>query len=151
MCLDQLLTSKLHNIFNLRNRITKKIAILLDFYLSLPGKHLHRIKLLHIWRRVSLVIGYGRLCSSVTTNFSHTYFHEVSTVKPGPMNGESRPIVVEMVQLRLRNNRLQSRNPRELLIVLEELREYTSTYQKEKRKNVNIYPFGLGNFDRIST
>ena len=49
---SQLLTLKIHSVFNLRNKIIKEIAILL-ISIFLHGKILHCLILLHIWHMIS--------------------------------------------------------------------------------------------------
>ena len=67
ICLCELLASKTHNIFNLRNKITKKNVVLLIF-IFLHGKNLHHLILLRIWHKTFQVIGCGRLY----LNWRHT-------------------------------------------------------------------------------
>ena len=62
ICTDQLLALKNHNNFTLRNKITKKIAILL-ISIFLHKKKLQHLILLQFWCIISLVISYGCLYS----------------------------------------------------------------------------------------
>ena len=64
MCSDQLLALDIHNNFNLKNKIIVEI-IVLQISIFLDKKHLHHHILLHIWRRISQVISYGCLYSSL--------------------------------------------------------------------------------------
>ena len=64
ICLDQLLASKSHTSFNLRNKITEKfVGLLISIFLH--GIFVHCLILLPTWRRISQVIDYGWLYFSV--------------------------------------------------------------------------------------
>ena len=59
--LDSLLTSKIHSIFNFKNKFTKIFAVLRILYIFLHGQKLYHLVLLQTWPKISQAIGYGDL------------------------------------------------------------------------------------------